>query len=225
MAKKRPDPSSPQESSIFTDGPALTAQERKAMADTAKAARKSEKREQRRQLQAALKEQLIPSSSSESRRVTVVLLVLIALVVAFAVLVLVLQIGTVAGREQRPDMTYYVNTGDMPTLGESGVSASVTQVHYTQNGGMYVRLNFANAENEPQHPVLIQVKILNDEEEVIAAASSDSIPKDYYITNGGYNAFDLYIAKKYVFIPDDPLDAIRYEVIIDTENYSTVSDR
>ncbi len=220
MAKKSPKHSQDllPEDSIFSDQPARTAQERQALEKQEKRAKKEEKRQQNRELRAALRAQVTPSR--DTRRATAILLGLIGVVVLVVVLLLALQIGTSHGRDIKEGSSYYVNTGDLPEAGEEGISASINEVHYTENGGMYLYLTFLNVEATPQHPVRIQVKLLSEAGEVIAAASHSAIPKSYYVTDHGYESYELYIPKKYVQIADDPLTSFTYDVLVNSEEYT-----
>ncbi len=220
MAKKKPQniSDSLSDSILFSDQPAMTAQERQALAREQKRQKREEKREQNRQLRAALRERITPST--ESRKATVILLALIGALVLFAIAVLVLQLGVGSGQEPKEGLTYYVNTGDLPEMDENGISASISEVYYTQNGGVQVYLTLANGKATPQHPIRIQVKIMNAEEEVIVAASHEEIPENFYVIDNGYESYQLYIPKKFVEISDDPLSGIMYDVIVDSVEYS-----
>ncbi len=217
MAKKTPKnvPDTLVDSIMFSEGPALTAQERQALAREQKRAKREEKRQKNRELFAALWERIAPSS--ESRKATLILLSLILIVVLFAVVILALQLSP-GGQEMKPGSNYYVNTGDLPSMEEDSF-ASINEIYYTQNGGVQVYLTLANPYLTAQRPVRIQVKIMNGEDKVIAAASHDSIPENFFIVEQGYEAYQLFIPKKYVEIADDPLTSIKYDVIVDYVEY------
>lgn len=217
MAKKTPKnvPETTADSILFSDRPAMTAQERQALAREQKQAKKEEKRAKNRELLAGMWEQIAPSA--ESRKATMILISLILAVIVIAVVLLALQMAP-AGQEIKPGSNYYVNTGDLPEMTEDSY-ASINEIYYTQNGGVQVYLTLGNPHLTAQHPVRIQVKIMNGEDKVIAAASHDSIPENFFIVEQGYEAYQLYIPKKFVQIADDPLTSIKYNVIVDYVEY------
>lgn len=207
-----------QETTSLLDGPVLTSAQREKIAKAAKAAARAEKQASRREARAVIKDQL----GGNSRTMTIILLTLIGLIVVGGIIVLWKQIGN-GGWAAKEGMTYYLDNGEMPEIGEpgSGISAAINEAYYTDNGGMYVLLNFGNSELSTQHPVKINLSITNSAGNIITKTVSTDIPSKYFVVSGGYKDFKLYIPKKYVQIADDPLNEINYDVTVESEEYTS----
>ncbi len=203
-------------STIFGDEPVLTAQQKREIARQEKAARKAERKEQLRQLRAEAKDRVVPKN--ESKQMTIILLVMIGIIV-LAVVFLAAGQASSAGMAAKEGMTYFINNAETAEMGEEGISGVITEAYYTKNGGLYVHLSFANAEGTTQHPTRIHVKLMNGSDEVIASAATEDVHEDYYLVAGGYKTYELFIPKKYVQIPDDPLSEISYEITVESEDY------
>lgn len=204
------------ESTILGDVPVLTAQQRKQLAAEQKAARRAEKKAQLQAMGAEAKARVTPTT--DTKQMTIILLVMIAVIVIAVAFLVIGQAGA-GGMSAKEGMTYFINNAETAEMGEEGISGVITQAYYTKNGGIYIYLSFANAEATTQHPTRIHVKLMNGNDEVIASAATEDVHEDYYLVAGGRKAYELFIPKKYVQIPDDPLSEISYEITVDSEDY------
>lgn len=213
MPKKTPDV--PQNSTIFSDDAPLTAQQRAAQKREEKSRQKAEKHAARTAIWSELKERLVGRD-----KLSLLLTVLIVAIVIVMIVVLFSQIGG-GGWDPIPDRTYYVDNVDVPEMPESGVGGMISEAYYTENGGMFVLLNFANAENTTQHPTRIRLKIQNEKGEVIASCVTDKTPPKYFIIAGGYKEYKLKMPAECIKIADDPLTTLDYELIVESETYTS----
>lgn len=221
MAKKSPVPKKQDAVSAFADAPVLTAQEKAKLAQEAKTAHRAEKREWMRQMKAAAKATV--KSDSDPRQMTVILVVILAIIVLFVGAMVFSQVKR-NGWEPEEGRTYFLDQADLPEIVTDQVDSVINEVYYTRNGGLYVQMNFGNGYSTARHPTRIQVKLMNGKNEVIAFAANDQVHEDYYIIEGGYKQYELYIPKKFVEIADDPLSEISYEITVDTEDYNSDSE-
>ncbi len=199
-------------STIF-EGPALTMQQREQLKKQEKAEKRAAKQEARRRLREEKKKKE-PVDPKERRQVILLIAALVGLVV-LGVAVMLISNGTF-GRGAKVGMTYYINQTLVPEKSSDGITAEINQAYYTKNGGMRIDLSLANGMSESQHPVTIRIKLMNGNGDVITDATVGNIPRDYYVIFDGYNAYDVFIPKKFIQIPDDSLSKISYEITVES---------
>lgn len=118
-------------------------------------------------------------------------------------------------KQPKEGMTIFIDEEEFPEKSEDEVSSMIAQACYTNDGSMAVYFAFANGMEEDQRITSIQVKINNDEEQLIASGYSDAIDKNFLVPKDGTANLLLYISPEYVKITDDPLDVISYDITID----------
>ncbi len=211
MSKKKRKAVEP--SSTIFEGPALTMQQREQLKKQEKAEKRAAMREARRRLQEE-KRQKPPVDPKERRQVIVLIAILVGLV-ALGMAIMFISNGTF-GRGPKIGRTYYIDQTLLPEKSADGVTAEINQAYYTKNGGIHIDLSFANGMNVSQHPVTIRIKLMNGDGDIITDATTGNIPSDYYVVVDGYNSYDVFIPKKFIRIPDDPLSTISYEITVES---------
>ncbi len=211
MAKKKP---KSEVSNSLVDAPVLTAQQKEQLAKEKKAQQRAEKKEYYKTIAAEAKAAAMPAK--DAKEATTAVLVLIGVVVLICVLLLALQWRN-NGYEALEGSTYYLDGSSLPDMDEEGMTGVITEAYYTNNGGMRVFLRLGNGMQYAQHPTKIQLKLLNEKDEVIAHAATDKVHEDFYVVAGGYDSYELFIPEKYVEIKSDPLSTISYELTIESE--------
>ncbi len=201
-------------STIF-EGPALTMQQRKALEKQQKDEQRAAMKEAKRRLREEVKAKK-PVDPKERKQVIVLIVALVALI-ALGVGMMLISNGTF-GRGAKIGMTYYINEALVPEKSADGLSAEINRAYYTKNGGMCIDLSLANGMDVSQHPVTIRIKLMNANGEVITDATVGNIPSDFYVIFDGYNAYDVFIPKQFIKIPDDSLAKISYEITIESED-------
>ncbi len=201
-------------SSILNDSP-LTAQERRELELQTKADLKAERKAQRQELKAAMKESL--GITNDRKQMTIILLVMIAFLVIVAIVLSVGGAG-VAGKQPMEGRTYYIDQTALPERQDGYITASLNEVYYTQNGGLMVKMTLANDKPYTQCLTYIGVDLYNGDDQLIASGATDNIAKDYFITDAGSNTYELFIPKEYVKIADDSLETLWMEFTVESEN-------
>lgn len=204
-------------SSILGDTPVLTMQQRLEQEKQKKAAEKAAKKELARQMRAEAKTRATVGSDAKS--MTVMIAVMVVLLVA-AVLWMALGQNK-SGMQAKEGMTYFMDNTLVAEMGEEGIQGVITEAYYTNNGGIYVNMNFSNAEPTSQHPTRIHLKLMNGEEQVIAEATVNDVRDDFYMVSGGHGTYGMFIPEKFVKIADDSLYEICYEITVDSEEYNS----
>lgn len=205
------------EDSVFVAEKALTAQQRAEIAREEKKQQRSLRRAERAQLRSSMRARLM----DENRAFRFVCFGILVFVVVLAAVVLLANLSS-DGWDEKLGVTYYLNSADVPDMPEKGISAVINEVCYAENGGLLVSLTFANGEATTQHPVSMQLKICNGDDEILTDTSVSTFPEKYFINSGGYKDFDIRIPKKYVRLADDSLETISYEVTVTSEEYMSL---
>ncbi len=107
-------------------------------------------------------------------------------------------------------LTYFLAEETEPEKSEKEVTALITEAYYTNDGSLAVFLCFANGMDRDQDLQSVNVKIRNDEEEVIGGGYSDNF--DLIVPKGGTAQLTLYIAPEHVKIKNDSLNTIAYDI-------------
>lgn len=118
-------------------------------------------------------------------------------------------------KQPKEGMTMFVDEEEFPEKSEDEVTSMIAQACYTKDDSLAVYFAFANGMEEDQHITSIEVKVNNDEGQVIASGYSDAIDKNFIVPKDGTANLLLYISPEYVKIKDDSLDVISYDITID----------
>ncbi len=191
--------------------PVMTVQQRQALEKQKKAEEKALRKKIRAEARAR--------NRNENKQLTYIVMAMIAVMVVAAVVLVFTQTASY-GMEAKEDMTYYLDNALIPEMEEEGLGAVINEAYYTRNGGLYINMNFSNAEPTAQHPTSIHLKLMNGNDEVIAQGTVTEIEEDFYIIQRGYNSYEFFIPARSVKIADDPLSEISYEIEIESEEYT-----
>ncbi len=118
-------------------------------------------------------------------------------------------------KQPKPGMTMFLAEEEVPEKSKDEVTSLIAQACYTNDGSMAVYFAFANGMEEDQHITSVEVKISNDEKQLIASGYSDAIEENFVVPKDGTANLLLYISPEYVKITDDPLDLLSYDITID----------
>ena len=165
-----------------------------------------------------------PKATAEERRKIVTFSITTG--VSLLLVVIVLVVGAVFGnftqkknaalepREATP--TFY---GALESEGweEGKITSAVTEAYYTAENGMMVTIAFGNALETDEHISKVAITITTEEDVQIAKAQSASIKDDFVVAAGETNEIRMYIKPEYVFITDDPLEVLKYEITVEYE--------
>ncbi len=196
---------------ILGSTPVMTVQQRQAL--------EKQKKDEEKALRKKMRAEARARNRDENKQLTYIVMAMIAVVVVAAVVLVFTQTAGY-GLEAKEDMTYFLDNALIPDMPEEGLGAVINEVYYTRNGGLYISMNFSNAEPTAQHPTSINLKLMNGNDEVIAQGTVTEIEEDFYIIQQGYNSYEFFIPARSVKIADDPLSEIRYEIEIQAEEYT-----
>lgn len=194
-------------------GRSKTRDEIKAEAKAEKASRRAAAKEARLALKAEKK-----SQPKEKHPEMIVMLVALGVIVVGCIVALALQFVEAAEEEgyarNESFSTYFVDEEAAPELADDGITAAVNQVYYTNKGYLCVSMTLGNGMETEQVMDSIQVKILNEEDELVASGYTDKVNQKFSIPAGGTTAYTFYISPEHVSITDDPLTTISYDIEI-----------
>lgn len=146
--------------------------------------------------------------------------------VSLLVVVIVLVIGAVFGnamrqksaaQEPRESTPTFYGTLETEDWEEGKITSAVIEAYYTAEHGMMVTIEFGNALETDEHISKVLISLKNEKDFQIARAQSASMKADFVVPAGGTNQITMYIKPEYVFVKDDPLETLDYEITIDYE--------
>ena len=144
-----------------------------------------------------------------------VVIILGVVILAVALMLLIQLVGN--GHEEDWNSAHFYDVDNYPELSAEGIKGAINEAYYTQNGALCVKLRFSNGVDAEHFVTSLEVKVSNEDEEVIATGYTADIPDDYSVPAMGYNTFTFYISKKFVKIPDDDLNKLTYEITVQGE--------
>ena len=179
-----------------------------------KKADKEAQRALRKELKTAKK---ADAGDPESRRTMFwALVIILGLTVVFIGVMLFVQLHG-NGTDERDGSGHFYDTENYPELSAEGIKGAVTEAYYTKNGSLCVKLRLSNGVNAEHVMTSLEVKVENEDGEMIASGFTKGIPDGYSIPAEGYNTFTFYITKEFVQLPDDDLDQLSYEITVKGE--------
>ena len=116
------------------------------------------------------------------------------------------------GKEKAADSGYFVRPNDEPEMSEEGIKGVVREAYFTRDGHMAVLMRLSNGLPTRHYLTALQIKIYNEDGETVASGYTETIPEDFVLEPNGVADFLLYISPEYVFLPEDDLNSLTYEI-------------
>lgn len=149
------------------------------------------------------------------------LIVGMAVVALIAVTIPLVTFLAEDGKEAAGSAHFY-QVDAKPELSSEGIKVALTEVYYTKDKHLALKMCLSNGLDVDQHMVSLEVKSLtNGNGELIATGYTDAIDESFVIPAMGYETFTLYISPEYVKIDDDSLETLTYEIEIKGEKLGT----
>lgn len=213
MSKEPLLPEEENSSSIFS-----TPKSRQEIKEEAKAQQKAEKEARKQALKEHKARRAKHAAESDPDRRTMIwtLVIILGVIVVAIALILVSQLRG-NGKDEADDSGHFYDTATYPEMSTDGIKGAITEAYYTKDGSLCVKLRFSNGVDAEHYVTSLEVKVSNEDEEIIATGYTKNIPDDYYVPAEDYSTFTFYITKEFVKITDDDLDQISYEITVHGE--------
>ena len=206
-------PEEEESSSIFS-----TPKSRQEIREEVKAQKKAQKEAVKAEMKNRHKEKKAAAAADPDGRrgLIITLSVILGVVVLAIALMLFFQLRG-SGKDEASGSGHFYDTSTYPELSAEGIKGSITEAYYTKNGSLCVKLRFSNGVDAEHFVTALEVKVHNEDEELIASGYTANIPEDYSVPAMDYNTFTFYISEQFVKIPDDDLSEISYEITVHGE--------
>lgn len=117
-----------------------------------------------------------------------------------------------SGKERAADSPLFNRPDDQPEMSEEGIKAVIRQAYFTKDNHLAVVMLLSNGLDTRHHLTYLNVRIKNENGEIVAAGATDKIPESFSIEPMGTAPFTFYISPEYIELPDDDLDQLMYEI-------------
>lgn len=193
-----------EESSVFT--PSKSPEELKA--------EKLEEAKRQKELTKKLKQEareMRKSAPKESNTIVRVMLVILGVIVVLCGIALFWQLRP-DPKEMKEGSPHFQNLDEVAEMSEEGIKGVITEAYYTNDKHLCVKLNLSNGLNTKHYLKSLEVKITNEDNQVIAAGATNNIEKGFYVAANDYATFTFYISPEFVKLPNDDLDTLNYDI-------------
>lgn len=120
--------------------------------------------------------------------------------------------GTGDGKARAADSPLFNRPDDQPEMSEEGIKAVIRQAYFTKDNHLAVVLLLSNGLDTRHRLTYLNVRIKNENGEIVAAGATDKIPETFYIEPMSTAPFTFYISPEYIELPEDDLDQLMYEI-------------
>lgn len=209
-------PETEQDEQLGILGPGMSSAEYKAQQKASRKADKAQRREQRR-----LDKEQRRQQPKEKNPILWVMVGVLGVIVIFVVIML--AIGLRPDPKEMAKGSGYFSSDDEPELSDEGIKGVITEAYFTNDKHLCLLLTFGNGMETDQELLSLEVKLENEDGQVIATGYSSDIPDNYTVQADGTNTFLFYIAPKYVKLPADDLDTLTYEITTESNEVGASS--
>lgn len=116
------------------------------------------------------------------------------------------------GKSKAPQSGYFTRPDDEPEMSEEGIKGVIREAYFTKDKHLAVKLLLSNGLPSRHYLTSLEVKIRNEDGELVASGYTETIPDDFLIEPNSTAYFVFYISPEYVQLPKDDLDSLTYEI-------------